>query len=493
MLNLEIFDHKGNPINACYEDDAVEHGRFLFADMNKGHLEELMAALQDSHGVQKTAQGIRDARAFFYAEVATKSIAQHLAGCLHVLVNLYNDVAEMSARSAHLARFAGQAELEMPTKLIQAGAFPDFLQLFSVHHEANTDAIAAVILPLFYFVNSDVFEEQRSSAIHFVLKSINLLNGCEIPGIGKLSLALDDTVVQQRIDAVDFPADLIPNDYCCNLTGQLMQRPYSTNGIWVDFDKFIKACKKQGKEGGVNPFDQAKFVSADIAQMEAKIDENLQRKIKRFVEKVEWLAKQFLEASEFSQDFQFSSANKLGKYKKFKKELCNDSCDLGSFKAVVGKTERLNSSGLGRVCSMYQSADITGAQQGEYAVLYKKLCSQGKAEYEHCIRITAASGDDKKLQWLLTNALFSLKEVDVNAVGENGVNGNPPSRKTALHQVVIYANKAGVAPDKAKQYRNCYEALISAGALLDRKDRDGKTPLDYDQAGLLCRSASYAP
>ena len=387
----------------------------------------------------------------FLKKAKTYSIAQHFSGCVRYLIDGINtrchqDIAFANA-TCHISRlsFEHEPDIKKLSDTYQLTLLFGFLTFLSVHPSFKQGDNNH---PIFEQLNelNDRLDTQGLTGTN-VYKVISLLNQFKIDGVDYLDIKSTETHHQQRLDAINFPGTAIPKQFICHLSEQVMDTPCQvTNTAVVDYRQFITlSSQPDAREHYIHPYTRASFELADMGDY--PVDFSLKNDIARFVAKICWL----------SDTCPNTASGAL--FTQHKINILDGELTLDDFRATL---------------------TTTSLHRGFLMDKKKTHLPQNKADYEHLIRQTAASGDQHKLQSLLEHDMFHRLKIDVNAVGSQGVNGKPSSQRTALHQVVIFGTQQN---EKLSAYQACYDVLIAHQADTTQLDKDGKSPLDYDCSG----------
>lgn len=402
-----------------------------------------------------------------WQKIQSTSLPEHITGCLSAFaqaingfernLNLAKKIVETSdlsdnsqaMREATLSQM--QQRIEVSIKAADAANIPYPEQKIK-REKMLQDAVRNLLtlLPLSPFLvqddneNLSIFEQLKAilceregsnyTSADFY-RIFDLIKQFNFPGID-ISLELDDSLNQQRLDRINFPSNVISSEYLCNLTGQIMTEPYITNNTTVDYQQFLSACKKPDGTY-INCYDRSSWTPPSAPA----INHEVQTHINLLVEKAEWLYTRFKNTH-------------LEKYKIFSATLNNPQMSLDDFKKIVEPENK--TWGLGFLGKKKPSS--------------QKVTTE-KETHELRIREAAAQGNLSALNELLSSSIMAQKNIDINAAGQK-------TGQTALHRVIIGANKSGKS--SSEQYEQCYELLLTHGASFDILDNQQKTPADYD-------------
>lgn len=333
------------------------------------------------------------------------SPAEYFAGC----VNLYIDLLAGGQKTNKLMRPLHPIdEPVIANTLASQTAIVMFLSALHEHSEFDKNKVFKSSNPNYsLFQNIAPLLQKKISDTSTQNKFIDIICKFKIPGVKSITIKNLESLNQQRLTNINFPDTLIPEEYKSPISQQIMDKPsYSAEMPKYIFD-FIDFEKNEKK----HPYTRVELKPKDL-----KTDDQLKNLIETFIQKAELIFEKF-------------PKNYTEKYKEYKNKILDSTLCLNVFKKVF------NSNLHGNVFN------------NPISLLYRKYkvlkTQKHTGDFEKILRKAAAIGNSKDLHYLL-----SKMKIDPNAT-----DSNQKVLRTALHWVVINANKT----TNIIKYKACME------------------------------------
>ncbi len=396
------------------------------------------------------------------------SAVEHFAMCARLAVDLANGGSELVSRLNEMVSLINPVEI-MDTKTIALpGVFVRFF-MGTLQTSAFFKPEEVMVNPrdpnFQHYQNIIKIAElpiDNTSAINVFFNIITLF---KIPGIEKIDIQSDSSKNQLRLEAINFPEELIPENHKCQLSQEVMTKPCSdpvNSDVVIDYSVF---CRVLGKNGNKNP-----YTNTPLRPDQLVVSAELMSNIDLFVQKAEYLFQFFQDKQRYDR-----------KYKQHIELLMDHRMSLEEFTSTVTFSQKAP------VGSFFHAKPAESQVPAEILNLFRdckmpEISQPTVADYEKLMRRIAASGNESDLKKLL-----DFKSIDLNA-------RDPKNGLTAVHWVVKQANSS--LPEHADKYKACYDLLLLRGASLDILDNcDGKTrkPLDYDEKRIMPTARHHSP
>jgi hypothetical protein len=323
MLIQQVIDMHGETIESPYLPIQSSMGMIAYYRNRRLDLQDI------ERETGPIAPGILQFVDTLLIKVKQVSIEQHFAGCLKSLIEVLNEghpqLNSIVAIGIRLRLI--KDEYKISRQQILAAAIPNFIMFLAIHPSlANGDTNHLLFKKLEKIVNNASNTDLSGSDLY---SCIALIKQFKFSGVSQIVLKSDDSLNQQRLDSINFPTELIPEDFFCSLTQQVMTNPCETNSVIVDFTQFIKACEKKGVTGVVyeNCYDRQPFDLADTGDL--VINNELKTRINLFVEKAKYMYLTF-------------KKEHIKKYKEYKVQLIDHTLPLEAFKLQIMPNNLLN-------------------------------------------------------------------------------------------------------------------------------------------------------
>lgn len=306
--------------------------------------------------------------------------------------------------------------------------------------------------------NKEVFAE-ISELIHTKLpvssrahrmKVITTLQKFVVPGIGKIVIESNAPDNEKKLDAIDFPEDLVPEQFTCSLTSSIMDNPcYDSINKETHYDR--ASIELHLAASSKNPHTNTPLKKNDLIS-----DTELQDSIQQFVRNAEFVAHLF----------------------------CNETTTDHFAKYI---TQIKSSKTLEALKQSLKEIMLPGLMQ-KYKINTPNLFHT-TGDLEKCLRRAASEASMTDL-----SILISLYQVNVNGADE--IHG-----KTAAHWVAQRFVEAVTAKSKdlVNLLQDCIDLLVANGANLHLTAKNGKSSIEILSAAepalraLLNQDAAPSP
>ncbi len=216
------------------------------------------------------------------------SPAEYFAGVIFILVDLLNggnqlnDIFEQSSES-------GRRDIK--TTLAPQAAMVMFIQYLHGHPAFDVDIVFQennINYPIFKKIGLLLKRSEYITDTSTHIPFLNLVSQIKVEGIKSVVFTTTCTKNQEILYSCNFPDELVPEDYTCLLTGEIMDNPC--------FDKRVKhdVFEKNSLLKGINAKKQNPYTKQPMTVDDIETDTKLQAKINGFVEKVQIVFKTFL-------------------------------------------------------------------------------------------------------------------------------------------------------------------------------------------------------
>ncbi len=263
----------------------------------------------------------------------------------------------------------------------------------------------------------------------------------EVPGVKQIEFKNNNEEINlERLLDINYPTDLVPNDYNCGVLMTIMSDPCkATTTEAVDRSVVLNTR--------LNPFTRQPWPEA------VETDEVLSQEIGLFIKKVEWLYYAFNDNERYKHLYHDETISSWLQDKHLSYELFCEQVNLHM--ANMSNTTNF---------VFFNPVKEDRALPAKYILdLFAKhqihTLRPSAEEYEKLIRRMAVAGDDHGLSQLLSSPILDVIKIDIYAKNDKGQN-------------VI---------DLLNQYRDQYPRLAENYALCQAHLKNYKTPPAADQ------------